>query len=57
MLTELEALGNVGQVRVERSGPNSELGYEWTVTYLTFVGDVPTFSVGTDELTGNDASA
>nr|AIG55740.1 secreted protein [Thraustotheca clavata] len=42
----LQALPTVGQVSVTRSGPDNQLGYSWTITFLSDMnaGDIPTMT-------------
>ena len=41
MQSELSLLSSLGNVSVARTGPTSQGGYTWTVTYLTALGDQP----------------
>ena len=41
MQSELSLLSSIGNVSVARTGPTSQGGYTWTVTYLTAIGDQP----------------
>ena len=37
----LEDLDDIGDVTVTRSGPDSQRGYVWTITFIEYEGDVP----------------
>ncbi|KAL8005508.1 putative ankyrin repeat and fibronectin type-III domain-containing protein [Plasmopara halstedii] len=55
---KLQAIDGVGQVDVERSGPTSEGGYTWLVTFLDDVlnsGDLPLLQSNSSALTGENA--
>lgn len=50
----LEEVYGIGAVAVERSGPNGQLGYKWTITFLDYEGDFPMLEL-TSSLTGAGA--
>ena len=50
MKTRLEALPNIGTVQVKRSAPTPDLGYTWTVTFLSNPGYFPVNSRNLDLL-------
>ncbi|ETL49307.1 hypothetical protein L916_01186, partial [Phytophthora nicotianae] len=55
---KIQALDAVGQVDVERSGPDSEGGYTWRVTFLDNIqnsGDLPLLQGNASGLTGEGA--
>ena len=53
MKTRLEALPNIGTVDVKRSAPSPDLGYTWTVSFLSNPGYFPVNSRNLDLLTPN----
>jgi len=60
----LEQLPNIGTVSVVRSSPTPQLGYRWTVTFLSNpgafppgAGEVPSLVPGIDSLTGTNVTA
>ncbi|KAF1784585.1 Immunoglobulin-like fold [Phytophthora cactorum] len=58
MQEKIQALDVVGQVNVERSGPDSEGGYSWLVTFLDNIlnsGDLPLLLGNSSALTGEGA--
>ena len=44
MQNQLSLLSGMGNVSVARTGPSSQGGYTWTVTYLTALGDQPSLA-------------
>jgi len=50
--SRLEFLNPIQGVEVVRSGPDSERGYEWTVTFTSREGDVPALRSNVSALTG-----
>ena len=50
MKSRLEGLPNIGTVDVKRSAPDPELGYTWTVTFLSNPGYFPVESRNVDPL-------
>jgi hypothetical protein len=48
----LEALPTVGRVDVTREGPDENLGFTWSVTFLTELGDLPPLIIDQQALTG-----
>ncbi|CAE7897560.1 unnamed protein product, partial [Symbiodinium sp. KB8] len=54
MQRKLESLPNVGDVLVTRAAAGD--GFEWRVTFLTYVGNVPTLQLARNSLTGTGAS-
>ena len=48
----LEATPTMGRVDVTRAGPDENLGYTWSVTFLTELGDLPPLLIDTAALTG-----
>ncbi|GBG28844.1 Kelch domain-containing protein 10 [Hondaea fermentalgiana] len=46
----LEALGNIGSVRTTRSGPDTQGGYQWTVTFMDAAKSYPALQVVTSTL-------
>mmetsp|Transcript_27723 Transcript_27723/g.39368 ORF Transcript_27723/g.39368 Transcript_27723/m.39368 type:complete len:1805 (+) Transcript_27723:293-5707(+) len=55
MQTELQLLTGMGNVSVSRSGPDNQLGYTWTITWLTVSGNVPQLQFS-NSLTGSAAT-
>ena len=53
MKTRLEALPNIGTVDVKRSAPSPDMGYTWTVSFLSNPGYFPINSRNLDLLTPN----
>merc|ERR1712054_90443 len=51
VVTAVEALSNIRNVAVTRSGPDSEGGYIWTVTFTNDIGDLVKFG-SVNSLTG-----
>ena len=51
----LEALPSVGDVGVERDGPDDVDGYAWTVRFLGRGGKIPTLGVVSDALLGDES--
>ncbi|RLN26461.1 hypothetical protein BBJ28_00021725, partial [Nothophytophthora sp. Chile5] len=47
----LEAMSWVGTVQVMQSAPSPQYGYSWTITFLDYLGELPTLSV-TSSLVG-----
>ena len=39
--SKLEFLNNIQGVDVQRTGPDAERGYEWTITFTDVLGDIP----------------
>lgn len=53
----LSALPAVGNVAVSRSGPDTQLGYVWSITYLALTGNVAEPTVNFAALVGVGKSA
>jgi hypothetical protein len=53
----LSALPAVGAVAVSRTGPNTQRGYVWSITYLAMTGNVPEPTVDFTGLSGTGKSA
>lgn len=56
MTVALEALPNVGTVSVSRTGPDGQLGYEWSITFLDNPGSFPAGSGDVALLTADFSS-
>eukprot|EP00753_Platysulcus_tardus_P015555 PLAT5078.1.p1 GENE.PLAT5078.1~~PLAT5078.1.p1 ORF type:complete len:632 (-),score=203.59 PLAT5078.1:142-2037(-) len=56
MQSKLEALDNVGHVRVTRSGPTAVNGYSWTITFLDNPGDLAELTLESNVLGGDAVS-
>ena len=50
----LEEVYGIGAVAVSRSGPDGQLGFKWTITFLEYEGDLPMLEL-TSSLTGAGA--
>ena len=50
--TRLEFLNPIQGVDVQRSGPDAQRGYEWTITFTDVLGDVPALIPVSDSLSG-----
>ncbi len=48
-----KALPNIGMVSVERSGPDTERGYDWTITYVSMPGAFPVNARNLDTMEGH----
>jgi len=55
MKAALENVGT-GEVTVHRSGPDFELGYVWTISFIEKEGDLDLIGTDITRLTGDDAS-
>eukprot|EP01029_Cantina_marsupialis_P004229 TRINITY_DN1423_c0_g1_i1.p1 TRINITY_DN1423_c0_g1~~TRINITY_DN1423_c0_g1_i1.p1 ORF type:complete len:6993 (+),score=3165.97 TRINITY_DN1423_c0_g1_i1:2976-20981(+) len=51
MASILENISTIGQVEVNVTGDDAN-GYQWAITFLNNVGDLPDIEVATDKLTG-----
>ncbi|KAH9100136.1 hypothetical protein LEN26_016139, partial [Aphanomyces euteiches] len=49
--TALQALPGIGNIKVLRQGPDYQLGYTWTVSFLTLKGPVPALTYSAAALT------